>query len=137
MEVEDDVFFADLNRRISLLIMDDDEEVSVVSYPSVSVQGFTMMGIHPSMQVQSSQFTHMQNGSSTRRECKGTGVFIPQSAHPRRRNRQGRFLSSSSNTKNTSRSNLPQPTTYNLPSNNNINNTTNYYCYNSFGKNRC
>lgn len=26
VEVEDDIFFADLNKQISLLIMDDDEE---------------------------------------------------------------------------------------------------------------
>lgn len=28
MEMEDDVFFADLNKQISLLIMDDDEDPS-------------------------------------------------------------------------------------------------------------
>lgn len=37
MEVEDDVFFADLSKQISLLIMDDDE-APVASCPSVSLQ---------------------------------------------------------------------------------------------------
>lgn len=37
MEVEDDLFFADLSRQISLLIMDDDE-VPVATCPSVSLQ---------------------------------------------------------------------------------------------------
>lgn len=39
VEVEDDLFFADLSKQISLLIMDDDDD-SVVRYPSVSVQVF-------------------------------------------------------------------------------------------------
>lgn len=37
MEVEDDVFFQELSRRISILIMDDDE-APIASYPSVSLQ---------------------------------------------------------------------------------------------------
>lgn len=38
MEVEDDSFFADLSKQISLLIMDDDEEDPVTNCPSVSPQ---------------------------------------------------------------------------------------------------
>ncbi|GMP77039.1 hypothetical protein CsSME_00033455 [Camellia sinensis var. sinensis] len=39
MEVEDDVFFADLNKQISLLIMDDDDGDDPVAHcPSVSLQ---------------------------------------------------------------------------------------------------
>lgn len=38
MEVEDDLFFADLSKQISLLIMDDDEEDPVANCPSVSLQ---------------------------------------------------------------------------------------------------
>lgn len=38
MEVEDDSFFADLSKQISLLIMDDDEEDPVANCPSVSLQ---------------------------------------------------------------------------------------------------
>nr|DAD19451.1 TPA_asm: hypothetical protein HUJ06_020914 [Nelumbo nucifera] len=37
MELEDDVFFADLSQRIALLIMDDDED-PVARCPSVSPQ---------------------------------------------------------------------------------------------------
>lgn len=39
MEMEDDVFFADLNRQISLLIMDDDEDPNA-HCPSASLQVF-------------------------------------------------------------------------------------------------
>lgn len=38
MEVEDDLFFADLSKQISLLIMDDDEADPVANCPSVSLQ---------------------------------------------------------------------------------------------------
>ena len=38
MEVEDDSFFADLSKQISLLIMDDDEEDPAANCPSVSLQ---------------------------------------------------------------------------------------------------
>lgn len=37
MEVEDDLFFADLSKQISLLIMDDNED-PVARCPSVSFQ---------------------------------------------------------------------------------------------------
>lgn len=46
MEVafEDDLFFADLDRQISLLIMDDDDddEVPVSRCPSLSIQVFVI-----------------------------------------------------------------------------------------------
>lgn len=38
MEIEDDLFFQDLSKQISLLIMDDDDEDPVVHCPSVSLQ---------------------------------------------------------------------------------------------------
>lgn len=43
MELEDDVFFADLSRRIALLITDDDDNGKdlPVCFPSVSLQ------VHP------------------------------------------------------------------------------------------
>ncbi|KAK9289287.1 hypothetical protein L1049_017763 [Liquidambar formosana] len=85
MEVEDDVFFADLSKQISLLIMDDDE-APVASCPSVSLQGFSRTN-HPTTQ---SPLFYEQ---TCRRESKGTGVFIPRSSQPRRKNRQGRFTS--------------------------------------------
>ncbi|KAL6343496.1 hypothetical protein AAG906_024861 [Vitis piasezkii] len=89
MEIEDDLFFQDLSKQISLLIMDDDED-PVARCPSVSLQAFSRV-IHPSTQY---PILHDQN---CRRESKGTGVFIPRSSQPRRKNRQGRF--NSSNTK--------------------------------------
>ncbi|CAK9137185.1 unnamed protein product [Ilex paraguariensis] len=85
-EIEEDVFFADLSERISLLLMDDDED-SVVHCPSVTLQAFSE-AIHPTKQP---SFLYEQ---IYRRESKGTGVFIPCSSHPRRKNRRGRFASS-------------------------------------------
>lgn len=38
VEVEDDIFFADLSKRISLLIMDDDEDSLPDNCPSVNLQ---------------------------------------------------------------------------------------------------
>ncbi|KAL5541637.1 hypothetical protein UlMin_009347 [Ulmus minor] len=84
-EIEDDLFFADLSRQISRLIMDDDED-PLANCPSVSLQAFSR-AIHPPVQ---SPFISEQ---TCRRESKGTGVFIPQSTQPRRRHRQGRFAS--------------------------------------------
>ncbi|XP_052208650.1 uncharacterized protein LOC127812287 [Diospyros lotus] len=122
MELEDDVFYADLKRQISLLIMDDDDEDPAVHCPSVSLQlnfQACSRAIHPAAEP---YFSYQQAG---RRESKGTGVFIPQSSHPRRKNRQGRF-SSSSNKKfqrhhsdgsrglpNSSFTNNPSPNSFN------------------------
>ncbi|MCE3049339.1 hypothetical protein HAX54_044658 [Datura stramonium] len=99
MEVEDDLFFADLSKQISLLIMDDDEhehehehehENSSPYRPSPhSLQGFSQV-MHPATRA---PYVYEQN---SRREIisKGTGVFIPLSSHPRRKNRQPRHFSS-------------------------------------------
>ncbi|KAJ8766461.1 hypothetical protein K2173_022520 [Erythroxylum novogranatense] len=92
MELEDDLFFADLSKQISLLIMDDDED-KVEMCPSVSSQTFPG-GNHP---IAPSPVIYQQN---CKRESKGTGVFIPQSSQPRRKNRQGRY--GSCNSKSTS-----------------------------------
>ncbi|KAF8392428.1 hypothetical protein HHK36_022770 [Tetracentron sinense] len=86
MEVEDDVFFADLSKQISLLIMDDDDENPVAQYPSASLQGFS----RPCHPTSPSPLLYEQ---TCRREIKGTGVFIPRSSLPRRKNRQGRVAS--------------------------------------------
>ncbi|KAK1416982.1 hypothetical protein QVD17_26102 [Tagetes erecta] len=88
--VEDDLFFADLSKRISLLIMDDDEDTTL-HCPPVSFQVLSQ-SIHP-IHNQIPSF-HDQNG---RREIKGTGVFIPQSSMNSRRTKQSR--SKSSNTR--------------------------------------
>ncbi|KAF3457188.1 hypothetical protein FNV43_RR01845 [Rhamnella rubrinervis] len=86
MEVEDDLFFADLSKQISLLIMDDEED-PLANCPSVTLQAFSS-AIHPPVQFP------LQYEQVCRRESKGTGVFIPQSSQPRRKQRQGRFTSS-------------------------------------------
>ncbi|KAM3323713.1 hypothetical protein P3S67_004864 [Capsicum chacoense] len=92
MEVEDDLLFADLSKQVSLLIMDDDEhehQNSSVCRPSYnSFQAFSQ-AIYPATRA---RYVHEQN---IRREIsKGTGVFIPLSSHPRRKNRQSRHFSS-------------------------------------------
>ncbi|KAL4387112.1 hypothetical protein GQ457_09G011530 [Hibiscus cannabinus] len=93
VELEDDIFFADLSKQISLLIMDDDDPL--LRYPSVSIQGFTGAK-HPT-----AQSPYLQE-QMFRRESKGTGVFIPKSSQqPRRKHRQGRNSSSLSSKSNT------------------------------------
>ncbi|KAL3812675.1 hypothetical protein ACJIZ3_013943 [Penstemon smallii] len=90
LELEDDVFFADLSKQISLLIMDDKEEDSLVHYPSVNLQVFNQ-AIHPA------NHTSFMNYDQQiyNRESKGTGVFIPRSPHPRRKNaKQGKSIAS-------------------------------------------
>ncbi|CAI9762655.1 unnamed protein product [Fraxinus pennsylvanica] len=85
LEVEDDVFFADLSHQISLLLMDDDEG-SLVHCSSVNLQASTQ-GITSATQTSYDQ--------TSRIERKGTGVFIPRSLHPSRNNRHGRFTANS------------------------------------------
>ncbi|KAF4350199.1 hypothetical protein F8388_001804 [Cannabis sativa] len=93
-ELEDDLFFKDLSKQISLLIMDEEEEEEeeedpLANYPSVSFQAFSHV-IHNNIPpaVQSHQFVYEQ--SCKRESSKGTGVFIPQSSQPRRKQRHGR-----------------------------------------------
>ncbi|XP_075653284.1 uncharacterized protein LOC142623718 [Castanea sativa] len=88
MEVEDDSFFADLSKQISLLIMDDDEEDPVANCPSVSLQDFSR-AIQPPTQLP----PFLCHEQTRKRESKGTGVFIPQLSQTRRKQRQGRFAS--------------------------------------------
>ncbi|XVF15065.1 hypothetical protein REPUB_Repub09cG0117200 [Reevesia pubescens] len=87
VELEDDLFFADLSKQISLLIMDDDnDEDTVARCPSVSFQTFS--GANYPM----AQSPYLQEQINTR-ESKGTGVFIPRSSQPRRKHRQERYNS--------------------------------------------
>ncbi|XP_004229424.1 uncharacterized protein [Solanum lycopersicum] len=100
MEVEDDIFFADLSKQISLLIMDDDEHEhqnsSVYRHSRDSLQAFSQV-IHPATRA---GYVYEQNHNNRREISKGTGVFIPLSSHPRRKNRQPRHNNNfSSNTK--------------------------------------
>lgn len=46
IELEDDLFFADISKQISLLVMEDDED-PVANYPSVSFQVFLNVSIFP------------------------------------------------------------------------------------------
>ncbi|XP_038997455.1 uncharacterized protein LOC120122405 [Hibiscus syriacus] len=84
VELEDDLFFADLSERISLLIMDDEEPVSRCT----SVYFQTFCGANYPI----TQSSHLQE-QICRRESKGTGVFIPKASHPRRKHRQGKYSS--------------------------------------------
>ncbi|XP_017970205.1 PREDICTED: uncharacterized protein LOC18611680 isoform X1 [Theobroma cacao] len=105
VELEDDLFFADLSKQISLLIMDDDED-PVARCPSVCFQVFTnsMLFIHNKQHVllhllafsganyPIAQHSYLHD-QICRRESKGTGVFIPRSSQPGRKHRQGRYSS--------------------------------------------
>ncbi|XP_043726268.1 uncharacterized protein LOC122672835 [Telopea speciosissima] len=86
MELEDDVFFADLSKQIALLIMDDDEEDPTTRCPSVSLQAFSH-AYHPSV------CSPLLSEPTCGRESKGTGVFIPKSSLLRRKNKKGKNTS--------------------------------------------
>ncbi|KAL5713555.1 hypothetical protein ACHQM5_015619 [Ranunculus cassubicifolius] len=89
MELEDDLYFADLSRQISLLIMDDDED-SVTHCPSVAFQAYSRSCHRTAPSPLMYEQVYEQ---ACRRESKGTGVFIPRSSLPRRKNRQGKSAS--------------------------------------------
>ncbi|KAJ8472016.1 hypothetical protein OPV22_026359 [Ensete ventricosum] len=82
VEVEDDVFFADLGKQIALLIMDDEEEFPV-HCPQLPVQELPCM---PQIMIPPPHSYQV----AYRRESKGTGVFIPCSTAPRKKNRPRR-----------------------------------------------
>ncbi|CAN6863884.1 hypothetical protein F2Q70_00005834 [Brassica cretica] len=87
LELDDDVFFADISKQISLLIMDEDEQLNPVSLSSSSPLAFQSMfrGSY-----QTAPYMYHQEQS------KGTGVFIPKSSQTRRRPhhpKQGRVSS--------------------------------------------
>ncbi|KAJ1428761.1 hypothetical protein SESBI_08866 [Sesbania bispinosa] len=82
VELEDDLFFADLSKEIALLIMDEDED-PLACCPADPLQALPG-AIHPPP-----QFAFLYE-HALRRESKGTGVFIPQATQPRRKHRRGR-----------------------------------------------
>ncbi|XP_009126307.2 uncharacterized protein LOC103851215 [Brassica rapa] len=87
IELDDDVFFADISKQISLLIMDEDEQLNPVSLSTSSALAFQGMfrGSY-----QTAPYMYHKEPS------KGTGVFIPKSSQSRRRPhhpKQGRFNS--------------------------------------------
>ncbi|CAD5183992.1 unnamed protein product [Musa acuminata subsp. malaccensis] len=84
VEVEDDVFFADLSKQIAMLIMDDEEEFPV-QCPPLPVQGLPCM---PRTMMLPSSYGYEEMAIG--RERRGTGVFIPLSTAPRRKKRPRR-----------------------------------------------
>ncbi|RZR97430.1 hypothetical protein BHM03_00026606 [Ensete ventricosum] len=100
VEVEDDVFFADLSKQIALLIMDDEEEFPV-QCPQLPVQKCLLPTQDlPYMPQVMMPPPYGYELLAYRRESKGTGVFIPRSAAPRRKNnnRSRRSTAADSNT---------------------------------------
>ncbi|CAH1426951.1 unnamed protein product [Lactuca virosa] len=121
------LFKSDLSKRISLLIMDDDEDPTL-HCPPVSFQVISQT-IHP-IHNQIPSF-HEQNG---RREIKGTGVFIPRSSTNPRRSKQSR--SKSSNTRVQSQRHVDNSSGH-FPHEPYHNHTTTNNCYNSLNHKRC
>ncbi|KAJ8442736.1 hypothetical protein Cgig2_011006 [Carnegiea gigantea] len=94
--MEDDVFFADLNRQISLLIDDDDDD-DPLPHPQIH---FSQSTIHPSM-LPSAQYIHQENCTKEYfMSAKGTGVFIPQWPLLRRKYKEQRKRRAKSNNNN-------------------------------------
>ncbi|KAL9687360.1 hypothetical protein QQ045_031760 [Rhodiola kirilowii] len=87
LDMDDDLFFADLNKQISLLINDDDQGPPISIHPSVAVQAFST-----SMQ-STGQLPLPCEQSAWKIESRGTGVFIPKSSNWRKKNKQRRLRS--------------------------------------------
>ncbi|WOL06765.1 hypothetical protein Cni_G15499 [Canna indica] len=94
VEIEDDVFFADLSKQIAMLIMDDEE-----NFPAqcpLPVQEYPYMPHDPIMML-----PPYLNEVAYRRESRGTGVFIPKSTTaPRRKNKSKRSTAMEKNSQN-------------------------------------
>ncbi|KAF3336921.1 hypothetical protein FCM35_KLT19507 [Carex littledalei] len=90
MEVEDDLFFAELSEQIALLIMDEEEEFPLQCQP-LPVQGLH----HVPQAMVPPPYTYYEVAYT--RESKGTGVFIPRFTAPRRKHRAGRSGSNNAN----------------------------------------
>ncbi|KAG6472081.1 uncharacterized protein LOC122029744 [Zingiber officinale] len=73
VEEEYDVSFAELSKQISLLIMDDDKGELHAQFPQLPRQ----IIVPP----------YYGFEAACRRESRGTGVFIPRAAVPRRKNK--------------------------------------------------
>ncbi|KAK1414161.1 hypothetical protein QVD17_29902 [Tagetes erecta] len=131
--VEDDLLFADLSKRISLLIMDDDDQDPTLHCPPVSFQVLSQT-IHPIHNQIPSSF-HDQNGR--RREIKGTGVFIPRfSSNSRRSKQQPRSKSSNNRVQIQTQSHVHTSSGHFPHEHYNNHNTTNN-SYNIFNHKRC
>ncbi|CAN8269924.1 unnamed protein product [Cochlearia groenlandica] len=76
LELDDDIFFADITKQINLLITDEDElGLFRESYQQTST---TTTPSHNMMMYNEQNYNLI-------RESKGTGVFIPRCSQPRRR----------------------------------------------------
>ncbi|CAH8313508.1 unnamed protein product [Eruca vesicaria subsp. sativa] len=101
LELDDDVFFADISKQISLLIMDEDEQLNPVS---LSTSSLAFQGMFRGS-YQTAPYMYHQEPS------KGTGVFIPKSSQSRRRPHhlnQVRFISFNAKQQNTLHQNKQQ-----------------------------
>ncbi|MED6219721.1 hypothetical protein PIB30_038363 [Stylosanthes scabra] len=110
VELDDDLFFADLSKQISLLIMDEDED-PLASCPADSLQSFSgaiHAPPHPALFYE----------QAMRIQSKGTGVFIPQSTQPRRKYRKGR--SGSKNQKQSQDNNNTRLVSHQVPTANSL-----------------
>ncbi|KAF7837245.1 hypothetical protein G2W53_005727 [Senna tora] len=123
VELEDDLFFADLSKQISLLIMDEDEDeehplASSHPQPLQAFSGVVHLHHHHHPPPPLSVIVYEQ---SLRRESKGTGVFIPQSTQPRRKHRRGRSASYAKHQKQSEDTRMVSqiPNTYSFRSTNN------------------
>ncbi|KAG0495696.1 hypothetical protein HPP92_000387 [Vanilla planifolia] len=84
MEFDDDVFFADLSKRIALLIAEDDDEENTrlelpfpVSKPENCRKGYA---VFPQVMIPPAHVYEF----GPRKESRGTGVFIPKSSLPKK-----------------------------------------------------
>ncbi|KAK1278832.1 hypothetical protein QJS04_geneDACA022826 [Acorus gramineus] len=89
MDVEEDVFFAHISKRIALLILDDEDDGFIPDCPSANLQAFSDSVVHP---MPPSVIPYEQGCRS-----KGTGVFIPRCSVPRRKNRSTKSISQKNN----------------------------------------
>ncbi|CAK9318612.1 unnamed protein product [Citrullus colocynthis] len=88
LELEDDLFFADLSRQLSLLLMDDNEDP--LPHPHVSLQALSH-GVHyPTRPLATHEHATAVVAAAYSGVSKGTGVFIPRSLQPARKQRRGR-----------------------------------------------
>ncbi|KAF2548644.1 hypothetical protein F2Q70_00023909 [Brassica cretica] len=98
LELDDDVFYADISKQINLLITDEDEHNPISLSSPISFQ--QKQGLfRENYQASATPYMmyHEQNYNQVK-ESKGTGVFIPRCSQPRRRQhnhphqkKQGRF----------------------------------------------
>ncbi|KAG2316095.1 hypothetical protein Bca4012_066932 [Brassica carinata] len=79
LELDDDVFFADISKQINLLITDEDEQ-TVLS--SSVFQGLLRENYQTSA---TPYMMYYEQNYNLIRESKGTGVFIPRCSQPRRK----------------------------------------------------